>query len=164
MNTIARLSKKAQQNDLVRTGHEQLALISAREQEAKLERQDPVDGGIELVRIMRLSRRERKDVTWPDRDSLSLDDVSAAALLDEDDLQEAMRVRPVNHGVPSANEPARVDAWRAPDIAQVFRRNDAGSRGQTVGPALPWRSGAMLLHHPRKTLDLRAQPVNRISG
>jgi hypothetical protein len=67
-----------------------------------------MDGGIELVRIMRLSRCEREDVTWPDRNSLSFDDVGTAALLDEDDLQEAMRVRPVNHGVPSANEPARI--------------------------------------------------------
>jgi hypothetical protein len=36
--------------------------------------------------------------------------VGSAALLDEDNLQKAMRVRPVNHGVPSANEPARIHA------------------------------------------------------
>jgi hypothetical protein len=132
MNTIVRPSKKAQQNDLVRAGHEQVALISALEQKAKLESQNPMDGGIELVRIMRLSRCEREDVTWPDRNSLSFDDVGTAALLDEDNLQKAMRVKPVNHGVPSANEPARIHTWRAPNIAQVFQRNDAGSRGRSV--------------------------------
>ena len=108
MNTVVRPAKKAQQNDLVGAGHEQLALISALEQKAKLEGQHPVDGGIELVRIMRLSRCEREDVTWPDRNSLAFDDVGTAAFLDEDNLQKAMRVRPVNHGVPSANEPARI--------------------------------------------------------
>jgi hypothetical protein len=132
MNRVVRSSKKAQQNDLVRTGHEQLALIAAREQKAKLERQDPVNGGIELVRIMRLSRCEREHVTWTDRDSLAFDDVGTAALLDEDDLQKAMRVRPVNHGVSSAHEAARIHTWRAPDVAQVFRRNDAGAGGQRV--------------------------------
>ena len=129
MNTVVRPSKKAQQNDLVRAGHEQLALISALEQKAKLESQDPVDGGIELIRIMRLSRCEREDITWPDWNSLSFDDMGTAATLDEDNLQEAMRVKPVSHGVPSANEPARIHTRGAPDIAQVFRRNDAGSRG-----------------------------------
>jgi hypothetical protein len=125
-------AKKAQQNDLVRAGHEQLALIAALEQKAKLEGQDPMDGGIELVRIMRLSRCECEDVARADRNSLAFDDVGAAPLLDEDDLQKAMRVRPVNHGVPSANEPARVHTRRAANIAQVFRRNDAGARGRSV--------------------------------
>jgi hypothetical protein len=132
MNTVVRPSKKAQQNDLVRAGYEQLALISALEQKAKLESQDPVDGGIELVRIMRLSRCEREDVTGPDRNSISFDEVGTAATLDEDNLQKAVRVKPVNHGVPSANEPARVHTWRAPDIAQVFRWNDAGARGRSL--------------------------------
>ena len=132
MNTVVRPSKKAQQNNLVRAGHEQLALISAREQKAKLESQDPMDGGIELVWVMRLSRCEREDVTWGDRNSLSFDDVGTAAILDEDNLQKAMCVRPVNHGLPSANEPARVHTWRAPNLAQVLRPNDARFRGLSV--------------------------------
>src|ERR1041385_1432505 len=125
MNTVVRPPKKAQQNDLVRTGHEQLALVSAFEQKAKLEGQHPVNGGIEPVWIMRLSRCEREDVTRNDRNSLSFDDVGTAALLDEDDLQKPMRMWPVDHGIPSADEPARIHTSRAPDIAQVFRRNDA---------------------------------------
>src|SRR5215831_14704110 len=102
MNTVVRPSKKAQQNDLVRAGDEQLALISTLEQQAKLESQDPMDGGIELVRIMRLPRCDREDVTWPDRNSLSFDRVGAAALLDEDNLQETMGVKSVSHGVAPA--------------------------------------------------------------
>ena len=89
-------------------------------------------GGIELVRIMRLSRCEREDVPWSDRNSLSFDDVGTAATLDEDNLQKAMRVKPVHHGVPSADEPARIHPWGAPNVAQVFRRNDPGSRGRSV--------------------------------
>jgi hypothetical protein len=131
MDTVVRPSKKAQQDDLVRASHEQLTLISAREQKAKLEGQDPVDGGIELIWIMRLSRCEREHVTWPDRYSVSFDDVGTTAFLDEDDLQKAVRVRPVNDGVPSANEPARIHTRRPPDIAQVFRRNDARPRERT---------------------------------
>src|SRR5215471_21741888 len=95
-----------------------------------------MDGGIEPVRIVRLSRCDREDVTWPDRNSLSFDDVGAAAFLDEDNLQKAMRVRPVSRGVPSADEPARIHTWSAPHIAQVFRRKDAGAHhADPSGPA-----------------------------
>jgi len=160
MNTIVRPSKKAQQNDLVRTRHEELALISAFEQKAKLEGQNPVGGGIEPVWVMRLSRCEREDVTWNDRNSLSFDDVGTAALLDEDDLQKAMRMRPVNHRVPSAHEPARIHASRASDIAQVFRRTTRAPVGGAFDRALP-RSGGRLLAI-RDTLYLGAEPVNRI--
>ena len=51
---------------------------------------------------------------------------------DEDDLQEAVSMRPVHHGVASAHEPAGIHASRAADIAQVLRRNDAGPRGRSA--------------------------------
>ena len=91
-----------------------------------------MDRGIELVWIMGLSRCEREDVTRNDRYSLSFDDVRTAAFLDEDNLQKAMRVRPVNHGVPSANEPARIHTRRTPNLAQVLRSNDARLRGPSI--------------------------------
>jgi hypothetical protein len=58
--------------------------------------------------------------------------VGAPATLDEDNLQKAMRVQPVSHGVPSANQPARVHTWRAPNIAQMAGRKDAGSRARST--------------------------------
>jgi hypothetical protein len=137
MNTVVRSSKKAQQDDLVRARDEQLALISTLEQQSKLESQNPMDGGIEPVRIVRLSRCDREDVTWPDRSSLSFDDVGAAAFLDEDNLQEAMGMRPVSRGVSPANEPARIYAWSASNIAQVSGRKDADSRWRSTRPAVP---------------------------
>jgi hypothetical protein len=75
--------------------------------------------------------------------------VRTTAILDEDNLQKAMRVGAGSHGVPSANEPARIHTWKAPDIPQVFRRKDAGRPGRSACPARSPRFGTRLLHHLR---------------